>query len=309
MKQNIFLSLLFAGVIWGCSESTSTSKKDGSSQDQFNTCNGNAYFTTPPCPGYCQNNPTASGCSGTTTGSTTSGTTSGSTTGSTSGGSGGGNYSGIPDSNNEWGSLYNSSGKPNASTAANCSAPVNQPGGTNYSPRKGSIHMAFGKNYRPDLPGLSNYSTNISYFLTTVDSAKGFLDSDGSLKVRFMPRPQRVPAAGKEWCYGRRTGSGSGAAYGYTELIYSVGVYGIQNGTLVGPIQTHYLTTAIQSCSPAINFTGLNQSYPEGIVISVYDVQSNQGCGSHPCSGNLSAATTTCWGMDIEVATDSTKTF
>lgn len=170
--------------------------------------------------------------------------------------------------------------------------------------------MAFRQDYRPDLSGLGNFSTNISYFLTNVNTAKGFLDSDGHLKVRFMPRPQRVPASNDMWCYGRTVGSGSGASYGYTELSYSVGIYGIQNGALVGPLQTHYLVTQIQTCSPAINFTGLQTAYPEGLVISVFDVQSNQGCPyGHPCSGGWSEVSTTCWGMDIEVATDSTQTF
>lgn len=283
MKHTLFI-LLLGSVVLGCSES---STKKSSSSSTTNT--------------YCSLYPHLCG--------TTSGTTSGSTTGTTTGGSSGGNYNSIPDQNNLWTARYNGPGKPTAPTTVNCSAPQNQPGGPNYSPRKGTIHMAFRKDYLPNIPGLGSYSTNVSYFLTNVDSAKGFLDSDGLLKVRFMPRPQRVPAAGDEWCHGRKVGSGSGTAYGYTELSYSVGVYGIQSGALVGPLQTHYLVTSIQTCSPAINFTGLNQSYPEGIVLAVYDVQSNQGCANHPCTGAWSEVSTTCWGMDIEVATDTTQTF
>lgn len=292
MKHTTFAIVLSSLVLWSCSKSSSTSKKDDSSSN----------------PLICASNPYAYGCQGSTTGTTTSGTTSGTTTGTTSGGTSGGNYSGIADSNTNWSARYNATGKPTAPSTVNCQAPQNQATGPNYTTRKGTIHMAFQKAYRPDLAGLSGYSNNISYFLTDINSSKTFLESDGLLKVRFMPRPQRVPSAGEVWCYGRRTGSGSGTAYGYTELSYSVGVYGVQGGTLVGPLKTYYLVTGIQSCSPAVDFSGFAQSYPDGIVLSVFDVQSNQGCSSYPCSA-WSATTSTCWGMDIEVATDSTQTF
>lgn len=292
MKQTIILlSALLS--IWGCTQSSSKSSGTSgtSSGNPITGCTTTDYNTVgSAC--YCSLNPSNSSCTGSTTGSTSGGTT----------------YTGISDSVNNWTARYNTSGKPTASSTINCSTPVNQASGPNYAPRKGTIHMAFRKNYRPDISGLSNFSTNISYFLTSVSSAAGFLDSDGHLKVRFMPRPQRVPAAGDVWCYGRTTGSGSGTAYGYSELTYSVGVYGIQNGALVGPLKTDYFTTNIQSCSPAVDYTGYNQSYPEGIVISVFDVYSNQSCPSYPCSGT-SQVSTTCWGMDIEVASDTTKTF
>jgi hypothetical protein len=288
MKQTTFTILLAALVVAGCSKSSTTKSNSSSSNNSATACLYD-YYTNPQCPGYA---------------STTGGTTSGATTGST----GGGNYTGMPDSNNNWASRYNTTGKPTASSTINCSAAVNQPNGLNYAPRKGTVHMAFRSHYRPDLAGFPSYANSTSYFLTSVNTARDFLDSDAHLKVRFMPRPQRVPSAGDPWCYGRKLNSGSGTAYGYTELTYTVGVYGIQNGTLVGPVKTDYLTTAIQTCSPAIDYSGQAQQFPEGIVLTIFDVYSNQGCGSYPCSA-LSQTSTTCWGMDVEVATDATKTF
>lgn len=290
MKQT-FALLLTGLIVVSCSKSSSTSKGGQNATNPYTACSYD-YYTNPACPGY-----------------TSGGATSGSTTGTTTGGTSGGSYGALPDSVNNWTSRYNTSGKPSAPSTPSCSTPVNQASGTNYAPRKGTIHMAFRKNYSPDVAGLSGFSNSISTHLTDVNASKMFLDSDGLLKVRFMPRPQRVPSNGDVWCFGRTVGSGSGTAYGYTQLSYSVAVRGVlPNGSLTGYLGTQYLTTNIQTCSPAIDFSGYAQSYPDGIVLSVFDVYSNQGCSQHPCS-SWSQVSTTCWGMDVEVATDNTQTF
>lgn len=307
MKHNIFLTLLFAGVLWGCSESSSTSKKEGSSQDQFNTCVGNAYWTTPPCPGYCQYNPTVAGCAGSTTSGTTTGsTTSGSTTGTTTGG---GSYTGIPSDNN-WQALYQS-GEPQGT----CSAPT----GSGFAPRKGTITMAGGQMYQPTLPFSSfgeaeyagaSYSHNISYFLTNANDAKGFVDTDAMLRVRVKPRPQPKPPVGKSWCFGRVTGQTTDT-WGYMKLRYSVSVRAVNVDGSLGPFMgTVNQTTTVNSCSPAINFDGFAQSAPNGLVVVVHNVESDQGCTyQQGCTAYRTVRSASCWQMDLEVAVDGTQSF
>ncbi len=289
MKHTTFVTLLLSLMVWGCSKSSTTKSSNTSSQDSYCAAN----------PQYCNS------------GSTAGGTTGGSTTGTTSGGTtGGGSYSGIT-SDNSWTALYNAAGKPTVPPVSGCSV-----SGTGFDTRKGTITMAFQKDlngpvddYSPALPGLSSYSSNVSSFLTNTNDAKMFIESDGQLKVRLMARPQPKPSAGSVYCYGRRTGAGAGTAYGYTELTYSVSVRAVDANGNLGPHQgTRYLTTNLNTCSPAIDFSGYAQSAPNGIVLVVHDVYSNQGCAYHPCTAQ-SQTTTTCWQMDVEVAVDGTKTF
>lgn len=82
----------FTLILTGCQEKA-TKKSSSSSSNNNTSCTGQAYWTTPGCTGYCQYNPSAYGCSGSTTGGTT-GSTTGGTTGSTTGGSTGGVVSG-----------------------------------------------------------------------------------------------------------------------------------------------------------------------------------------------------------------------
>lgn len=311
MKHTTFAVLLLSLVLWGCSESSTTSKKSDSSLNP-----------------YCVTNPTAYGC-GTTTGTPTCSSTDYATVGSTcfcsintthsscGGGSntggtnpGGPSYGTIP-SDNSWTGLYNGPGKPSVPTAT-CSAPT----GTGYGTRKGTITMAFQKDttvpvddYSPALSGLSSFTNNVSSFLANKDDAKMFIDTDALLKVRLMPRPQPKPSAGNVYCYGRRTGAGSGTAYGYSKLSFAVSVRAVNTDGSLGPHQgTQYLTTNINSCSPGLDYSGYAQSAPNGLVLVVHDVYSDQSCSYFPCDG-WSQTTTTCWQMDVEVAVDGTKTF
>jgi hypothetical protein len=296
MKHNALTIVLFSLVLWACSESTSTSKKDGSSQDQFNTCQGNAYWTTQGCPGYCQYNATAPGCSGTTSGTTTSGST-----------TGGGSYNRIPSDNN-WAALY-----PTGEPTGTCSAPT----GSGFEPRVGTVTVAGGQMYSPANPYYSTgdeysgagYSHNTSYFFTTVADAKGFVDTDALLKIRVKPRPQPKAPVGKTWCFGRVTGQSSDT-YGYTSLKYSVSVRAVNaNGSLGAFLRTYTQTTSVNSCSPAMDFSGYLQSNVNGIVVVVHDVQSLNCWYGSGCTTYASVRAASCWQMDIEAAVDGTKTF
>ena len=311
MKQNIFLTLLFAGLLWGCSESTSTSKKDDSSSNPL--CATNPYYcgsttgSTANCTSaqyatvghacFCSINTTHASCVGTTTGTTTGGTT------------GGGNYTGIPSDNN-WQALYQS-GEPQGT----CSSPT----GSGYAPRKGTITMAGGQMYQPTLPFSSfgeaeyagaSYSHNISYFLTNANDAKGFVDTDATLRVRVKPRPQPKPPVGKSWCFGRVTGSTTDT-WGYMKLRYSVSVRAVNVDGSLGPFMgTTNQTTTVNSCSPAINFDGFAQSAPNGLVVVVHNVESDQGCTyQQGCTAYRTVRSASCWQMDLEVAVDGTQSF
>lgn len=73
MQKTFFITMMFFTLILaGCQEKTVTKKSSSSSN---NLCSGQNYWTTPGCTGYCQNQPTAYGCNGSTTGGTTGGTT------------------------------------------------------------------------------------------------------------------------------------------------------------------------------------------------------------------------------------------
>lgn len=69
MQKTFILTLMFFTLILtGCQEKT-VAKKSSSSNSLV--CSGQAYWTTPGCTGYCQYQPTAAGCNGSTTGGTT----------------------------------------------------------------------------------------------------------------------------------------------------------------------------------------------------------------------------------------------
>lgn len=283
MKHTTFILLLSAIVIGGCSKSTSTSKKDNDS------------YTNP----YCAINPLL--CNGgTTTGTTTGGTTSG-TTGGTSGG---GNYTTIPSDNN-WQSFY-----PTGEPTGSCSSPT----GSGYPLRKGTVTVAGGQMYSPGNPWYSmgdeysayGYSHNTSYFLTTVNEAKAFLDADSVLKVRVKPRPQPKPPTNKTWCFGRTFASPD--TYGYTSLKYNVSVRPVNaDGSLGAFMGTASRTTSVNSCSTPIDFSSYISSAPNGLVVVIHDVQSLHCWYSQGCTYYEQERSKHCWQMDIEVAVDGTQ--
>lgn len=289
MKHTAFTIVLSSLMLWSCSESSSTSKKDDSSANPYT----------------CATNPYAYGCTGATTGATAGATTG--VTGGSTGTTGGGSYNTIPSDNN-WQALY-----PSGEPTGTCSAPT----GSGFALRKGTITMAGGQMYSPANPFYSmgeaeysgaGYSHNISYFLTTANDAKSFLDTDAVLKIRVKPRPQPKPPVGKSWCFGRVTGQSSDT-WGYMKLKYSVSVRAVNADGSLGPFQgTTAQTTTVNSCSPAIDFSGFAQSAPNGLVVVVHDVQSDQGCTyQQGCTAYRTVRAASCWQMDLEVAVDGTQ--
>lgn len=316
MKQTSMMLILFGLMLVGCTES---SKKSSSSTSAVSP--------------YCAQFPTAMGCSGTTTGGSTGGTCSigsnnntvpgcpgycavnpshadcgGGTTGGSTGGSTGGYNQTMP--NNNWQSLY-----PYGQPSGSCSTAT----GTGYETRKGTITIAGGTWYSPDnawtMVGEAEYK-NVSYshnnspYLVSVTDAKGFLDTDAKLRIRFKPRAQSLPPTGKSWCYNRTTGQ-SGNTYGYGTLKFSVGVKGLNADGSVKSVFDKIHTNVVanvNSCSPALDFDDSAQRNPYGIVLVVYDVQSDQGCWqAGNCTAFTSVKTGSCWSMDIEASVDGTK--
>lgn len=284
MKHTIAI-LLLGSMIISCSESSK--KSSSSSSNQYGTCITD-YYTNPSCPGY----------------GTSGGTTSGSTTGSTTGGSS--SYTGIPSDNN-WASLY-----PSGEPTGTCTSPT----GSGYPLRVGTITMAGGQMYQPNLPFYSmgeaeyagaGYSHNTSYFLTTVNDAKMFLDTDAVLKIRVKPRPQPKPPVGKSWCFGRVTGQ-SQDTYGYTSLKYNVSVRAVNADGSLGPFMgTQSRTTTVNSCSASMDFSGFAQSAPNGLVVVVHDVQYLSCWYNSGCTTYNTVRAASCYQMDIQVAVDGTQ--
>lgn len=286
MKHTPLIMALLSLLVAGCSDP----KKKSSST-----------------PSHCQQYPWAQGCMtsnpynpympGTTTGTTTGGTT------------GGHNYTTIPSDNN-WQSLY-----PDGVPQGTCSSAS----GTGYDLRKGTITLAGGMMYSPLNPwgtlGDSQYTSifhthNNSHFLVSADEAKQFFASDAKLKVRFKIRPQ--PAVSKSqgtWCLGRQTGMASDP-YGYKSLKFNVALRGLnEDGTLKPYFEgTKQVSAGVNSCTPAVDFSGLAQNHPHGVVVVVSDVQSDQSCwyGSD-CTAFGQVRTASCWQMDVEVSVDGTK--
>ncbi len=145
---------------------------------------------------------------------------------------------------------------------------------------------------------------------TSANDAKSFLDTDAVLKIRVKPRPQPKPPVGKSWCFGRVTGQSSDT-WGYMKLKYSVSVRAVNTDGSLGPFQgTTAQTTTVNSCSPAIDFSGFAQSAPNGLVVVVHDVQSDQGCTyQQGCTAYRTVRAASCWQMDLEVAVDGTQSF
>lgn len=309
MKQTTTALLFLSLFLVGCSES---SKKSN------NNAYGSAYCTQNPWAAGCAGNnpylncsqfPWMQGCQGgNATGASTGGQASG---GSNGGGSGG--YTGIPSDNN-WQALY-----PEGIPSGYCSSPME---GEGYDLRTGTITLAGGMMYAPNNPWDSsilgdpqwasvNHTHNNSHFLVNVASAKDFLESDGRLKIRFKVRPQ--PKVGKsdgKWCLGRQTGMSSDPSGGYRSLQFKVSLRPVNpDGTLGSTfIGTRSLSAGVNSCTRAENFSGIAKSYPHGVVVVVHDVKSDQGCWyGENCTAFETVRSASCWSMDIQVSTDTTK--
>lgn len=281
-------------ILASCSDTTSSKKTTSTSTD-------NSIGPT-----TCQQYPYLSECMGSTTGSTTGTTTSGTTTsGSTNGNStnpNNPNYNPLTDNN--WTASY-----PNGAPAGTCSSPT----GAGYDLRRGTITIAGGTMYRPDLPwsngGSFNFSQTNSYFLMNANEAKAFFDTDSKLRVRFKVRPQPKAPPGVTYCFNRVTGQNSDR-YGYMNLMFNVSLIGLNaDGTLKSTFEsTKSATVGVNSCSQAMDFSGDNQRHPNGVVIVVHNVYSDQGCTYQTgCTSYVPVRSFSCWQMDFEVSADGTK--
>lgn len=303
MKHTSMMILLLSLVLWGCSESTKKKKSSSSSVD----------------PLKCVNQPWLTECYGNTTGSTSGGTT-GTTGGGTTGGS---NGSYIPKDNN-WQALYGESKV--TPPPFECSEPTGQ----GYGLRKGTITLGGGNTYYfpggdtkfasrsgsplNDPTSMSAFSSNISSHLATISQAKAFYDTDAKLRVRFKIRPQPVPTAGQTWCYNRQTAQNQDT-WGYTELYFSVSAVGLNaDGSLKTsdgyPIleDTQQVAAGVFTCSSALDFSSASKRHPNGIVLAISEVQSDQACWyNNTCTGYKTLRRASCWQVDIEASVDGTK--
>lgn len=284
MKTFNFLMLFtLSAILVGCSDSSTTKKSSTSS-----TSNSNSN------PSICTQYPYLAECTGSTTGATSGGSTT-----SSSGGGAQTVYTPLLENNN-WGDLYQS-GVPSGS----CSSPT----GTGYDLRKGTITIAGGTQYSSDLPWTSTFSQTTSYFLMNTQEAKAFFDTDAKLRVRLKVRPQPKAPAGTVYCFNRVTGQNSDS-YGYTSLQFSVSLRGVNSNGTLDPYYrgTQTVTVGVNSCSPAIDFSGLNQQWPNGVVVVIHNVYSNQGCTYQSgCTTYKQVRAASCWSMDFEVSVDGTK--
>lgn len=250
----------------------------------------------------------------TTSGSYTSGGyTGGSTGGTSTGGSTGStpyeqnNYNEYSSliGNNNWQSLY-----PNGLPPENCSSPT----GEGYDLRQGTITVAGQMMYAPNNPwntlGDQQYSSisythNVSSYLTKISTSRQFLATDARLKLRFKIRPQPSASNQGTWCLGRQTGFASDS-FGYMNLKFAVSLKALNaDGELESTfINTKYVSARVNSCTPALDFSGITQNHPYGVVFVVHDVQS---CSTSSCETYGQIRTSSCWQMDVQASVDSTK--
>ncbi|WPU64409.1 hypothetical protein [Peredibacter starrii] len=295
-------------------------------------CTGTYYWTQPNCAGYqyCQSYPSYPACvtSGTTSG-TTSGSTTGSTTSGTTGSTTGGTttypnpyrfyYSGYVDKN--W--MVNYPYVPSISCTA-----ASAPSGISYTPydtRKGSITLRGQVNYDP-ASGQEFFDTT-SELLRTKEGSKNFFWGDSILKVRFIANVQPESRNTTTVCPGRV--SGKSTMKGYGRIKFDLTLVGT---TINGTTQTVSLGTKIidvNKCTPALDLSSYAAQYPGGIYFKISNVWGNQEWAPgtyneaaiydtygfiYPQNPNVSGTwkqvrTSDCWSLDIEVASNGTKTF
>ncbi len=235
------------------------------------------------------------------------GTTTNGAAGGVGGGSGGGPIVSYP-VNPNWGVHY-----PGGIPTGSCSAPYLENGVTSaYDTRKATVTAAGGFGYDPSLSVTAQY-LNTSSILKDVTRAKTFFSTDANLKVRIKVNPQPDAKKTNDFCYLRAENLAS--MPGYTKLQFNVQAVGYRtNGsTDVEPLGVY--TVGVNSCSPAIDLSPLKSMYPGGVYIILTSVQSNQDSWWDSNTGFTNKDTfkivpsQNCWSVELEVATDTTKTF
>ncbi len=318
MKQNYFFLALtfFTLILSGCQQKAA--KKSSSSNPSTTNCSGQAYWTTPGCVGYCQNNPGGYGCggrTGETTSGTTGGTTAGITSGATSGTTGGANCTVYPlavscptycqQVPKPYGCLTNGSNcnvNPNAAGCPGTSVTINPYYGIQYPPLGTPPTGTCSDPYDPEglpnafatrkgtitLAGLTTGS--IEYNPLTASNllnTSPMLKSVAQAKIFFMTdsvlkvriKPKPQPAASQSDTMCYGRNMPGVTIPGYTKLQYYVKVYGVSAGNALTLLDTKGpFTTGVNSCSDAIDLSEYQEQSPTGVAIAIDQVKANQNC-------------------------------
>lgn len=346
MKHLSILSLftLMSMVLMGCSQETTKIKNSSDSQNPY--CIGQAYYSTPGCPGYtggsgggttgggtactnptindktcynyCSVHPTGSGC-------LSNGTNCNIypyAYGCNGGGTGSNPHKQVISTyvDKNWAVDY-----PYV-PPVQCT-PAKTPSNINYTPyetRKGSVTLA-GKNGYDPASGQA-YLDTTSQLLQSVAGAREFFWGDSTLKIRFKANVQPYSVKSSTVCPGRA--SGQSMMKGYGRIKFDVSLVGRRGDGTTG---TEYLGTQIidvNKCTSAIDLSSYAERYPNGIYLKYYNVQGNKnwspGIGYeayydnygfiYPQNPHVQNTWTNirdaeCWSIDVEVAADGTKTF
>jgi len=337
MKQFTMLFMLsfFGLALFGCQEKSSRSATNNSSLSPYcqqyptasgcpgyngNTTSGTGtncslYPTAYGCPGntgstsggttstsFCQQNPYADGCNGSTTGATTSGSTTGGTTNP---------YQPVSSTpyNPNWGNKY-----PGGVPQGSCSTPYGPSGPANpYEVRKATMTIVGKSWYNPSSAEAPNYK-NTSSLLKSVTGSKTFFMTDSMLKLRFKPKPEPEPSSSDPICFGRVSGS---PIAGYTKLNFTAKVVGVRGDNSTGEEPLGTFNIGVNNCSTAIDLSSYRAQYPKGLYLVVSSVKGNKAffpnnynsSGFRDVNSYVDIRTSECWSMDLEVAADGTKTF
>lgn len=230
----------------------------------------------------------------------------GSGTTTTTGTTGGGGSSGISDTYDpHWGDNY-----PGDSLLSNKCVDAS---GTGAQTRKVTVTAAGDFSYSPLLNDINSFQ-NTSELLKSLGGIQTLLDADSVLKIRFKIKPEPYSKdTGGNVCFGRS--SGLSTSKGYTKLMFNVKIYGFRNGVKQF-IKTESYTTNINDCTSAISLGDRIDNY-DFIFFDITDVMSNTMLAPDDYSKNgflnsnsfEKVPNKKCWSMDIEVASDGTKTF
>lgn len=215
-----------------------------------------------------------------------------------------------------WGYQYPPSGVP----AGACSETYVPDGVVNaFNTRKGTITLAGATagdiQYAPFDPD-ANKLLNTSSMLKSVAQAKVFFMANSVLKFRVKVKPQPAAAQAGELCYGRKMPATT--IPGYTKLQYFVKIYSVDANNNFSFLDTRGpFTTAVNSCSAALDLAPYKELSPGGVVITIDQVKANQSCagsfyttaGFTDCNEYKNVRSYDCWSMDFEVAADGTRTF
>lgn len=291
------------------------------------------------CPQFCQYNPTHASCVGSTTGGTTGGSTNPTCLQNpyaqgcpqfcqynpthVSCRNPYPDYQSDPKYPN-WGVRYPGGQPPESCSPTFTPDYISEAGYTPWETRKATITLAGMESgnimyapspLRPDASQMLNTSPD----MMDINGVKRFYATDSILKLRIKVRPQpNARKSDQTLCHDRNIEKGS-TTPGYTKLQYYVKVYGITDSNSVNYLATlGPYTTTVNGCSPAIHLSQFKAESPNGVFVTIDQVKSNQDCwwddgpngtGFLNCNNFKNVRSFDCWQMELEVASDGTKTF